>query len=51
MIRCTTLGDEELGRVYHADFFAWYAQRASEIYKRTHSRKSVYTSGGRPRNA
>jgi len=22
------LGDEELCRVYHAEFFAWYAQRA-----------------------
>ena len=27
MVRCTMLGDEELGRVYHAEFFAWYAQR------------------------
>ena len=25
---CTTLGDEELCRVYHEDFFAWYAQCA-----------------------
>ena len=25
MVRCTMPGDEELGRVYHADFFAWYA--------------------------
>jgi len=30
MVRCTMLGDEELGRVYHAEFFAWYAQR---VYK------------------
>jgi len=27
---CTMFGDEELGRVYHAEFFAWYAQRVTE---------------------
>jgi len=25
-------GDEELGRVYHAKFFAWYAQRENSKY-------------------
>jgi len=29
MVRCTMLGDEELCRVYHAEFLAWYAQRMS----------------------
>jgi len=27
MVRCTMIGDEELCKVYHAEFFAWYAQR------------------------
>ena len=27
MVRCTMLWDEELCRVYHAEFVAWYAQR------------------------
>ena len=31
MARCTILGDEELCRVYHAEFFAWYAQRLSRM--------------------
>jgi len=29
--KCTMLGDEELGRVYHAKFFALYAQRVQLI--------------------
>jgi len=30
---CTTLGDEELCRVYHEEFFAGYTQRAA--YRKT----------------
>jgi len=29
---CTMLGDEELGMVYHADIFVWYAKRVPQKF-------------------
>ena len=39
---CAMLGDEELGRVYHADFFAWYAQRVRFLSRLYNDVDSIY---------
>jgi len=48
MVRCTMLGDEELGRVYHADFFAWYAQRVYSPFRGRSDSKCWIKGGPEP---